>query len=243
MTTKADIINGAYARLRISGLTIDASPEEVSLALEQLEDTVRELDSKNICLNYNFVDDPDPNDEATVPSFAVGPLKDLLADRMAMYFGKMFDPKIAVRAMGILSSGTAKTNLVQYPNRMPLGSGNRRITRYRRYQQPQGEAPVLCSTVSATRESTLDYEYDISYFLELDDGTTETVSSYTLLPDSSNITIVSSSFTGSVLSYRATFNSATRDYETAVLKVTTSGGRIQNFRLDFRVSNNVQAVQ
>lgn len=243
MATKADIINGAYARLRISGLTIDASPEEVSLALEQLEDTVRELESKNICLNYNFADDPDPNDEATVPSFAVGPLKDILADRMAMYFGKTFDPKIAIRAMGILSSGTAKTNLVQYPDRMPLGSGNRRITRYRRYYQPQGEAPALCSTVSATRNSILDYEYDISYFLELDGGTIETVSSYTLLPDSSNITIVSSSFTDSVLTYRAAFNSATRDYETVALKVTTSGGRIQNFRLDFSISDDVSAVQ
>lgn len=243
MTTKGEIINGAYSRLRISGLTAQPSPEDVSLALDQLEDTVRELESRNICLGYNFTEFPDPADEATIPSFAVGPLKDVLADRMAPYFGKIFDARVAIRAVGILTSATAVTNKVEYPDRMPIGSGNRRLDRYRRYYQPQGQPPISCSTENSTRESTLDFTYDITKFLTLPDGTIETVDTYTLEPDTSNLTVVSSSFTDTVLSYRITVSESAREYEFLNLKVTTDGGRIQNFRLDFSISDSKVAVQ
>ena len=38
MATKGSIVDGAYSRLRISGLTDSATPAEVALALDVLED-------------------------------------------------------------------------------------------------------------------------------------------------------------------------------------------------------------
>ena len=62
MTTKADRINSAYSKLRISGLTVDPSPEDLSLALMTFENMMSELEmGRNICMDYNFEVDPDPN--------------------------------------------------------------------------------------------------------------------------------------------------------------------------------------
>ena len=59
---KADVINRAYSKQRISGITSIPSSEDNELALETLEDLAHELEeARNICLGYNFEDEPDLN--------------------------------------------------------------------------------------------------------------------------------------------------------------------------------------
>ena len=57
MTTKADLINGAYSLMRISGITVDPSADDLALALERLEDMAEEFAGRNIITDYNFVDE------------------------------------------------------------------------------------------------------------------------------------------------------------------------------------------
>jgi hypothetical protein len=66
--TKVDLISGAYSKLRISGLTVQPTPEDLELALTRLENTMAEIEgARNICLGYNFEDQPDPNSVSNIP--------------------------------------------------------------------------------------------------------------------------------------------------------------------------------
>ena len=63
MTLKSGIINDAFSQLRISGLTVIASPKNNETALSRLEDMAEELEGRNICMSYNFEEEPDPNSQ------------------------------------------------------------------------------------------------------------------------------------------------------------------------------------
>lgn len=246
MATKGDIVNSAYKRLRISGLTTNASPEEVTEALDELEDICAQLESRNICLSYNFNSEPDPSDESGVQSFAVGPLKDILAARLAVYFGKneALYAKSQKAAISTLAATTAQVRHVQPSRRMPRGSGvTNRYNRWQRFNNPQQQAPISCSTESITYDSTLDYTLDINYFLTLDNGAVETVSSYTLTPRATTLTVVSSDVTDGVLSYRLTCSESARNYEYLDFNVTTDSGRTQHFIINFTTAPNKVAAQ
>jgi hypothetical protein len=58
VTTKADLINGAYSLMRISGLTVDPSGADLTLALTRLENMAAEFEGRNIITDYNFEQNP-----------------------------------------------------------------------------------------------------------------------------------------------------------------------------------------
>ena len=153
--TKGEHINDAYAQLRISGLTVEPTPAEQEKALNRMEDMAAEFESRNICINYAFEEVPDP---ATISGVNVEfnyMMSTNLATRLIPDFGKKTAKndslsdlkKQASQSLSNASARTAIVNPVEYPTRMPIGSGNTfRWNRWRRFYKPKEPAPASCET-------------------------------------------------------------------------------------------------
>jgi hypothetical protein len=83
--TKIELVNGAFAELRISGLTSATDAEDIELGLSALE---RIMYSAKLPLPYNFEDIPDPNTESGLPEHAVLAIELKLAQRLAPSYNK-----------------------------------------------------------------------------------------------------------------------------------------------------------
>lgn len=229
--TKGDIVSGAYAQLRISGLTINASNEDVIAALDVLEDMAAEFEESSICLNWVFEDNPDPSTESGVQRSFIGSLKSILAWRMAQFFGKQIPPSLEVlqrKSMSLLSARTAKVRQTQYPRTMPRGSGNTlRYNRWQRFYRQPERAPISCATHTITYGGILDFSEDFNYWLN-----GEAVQSFTITP-TGHLTIQSSSESSGVISYRVKCDDRADEYEFLEVEITSDTGRIQTFRIDF----------
>ena len=134
---KIDIINGAYSQLRISGLTVQATPEDIEVALGRLEDMASEWASIDINVGYFFEDEPDPDSIFGVPRAYKQAFETNLAVNLIPDFTKPVPQELRARASASYStmlSATAQTCQVQYPSRQPRGSGNTfRYNRWRRF--------------------------------------------------------------------------------------------------------------
>ena len=134
--TKSDIVNAAFSEIRISGLTNNPTPSQKQAALDSLESIAYEFQSRNICINYNFTENPDLSDLTNTPPFARQALICSLAIRLAASFGKNIPDSLRLQtrqSVSTLSSATAVINMQSYPRRMPIGSGN--TFRGRRFQK------------------------------------------------------------------------------------------------------------
>ena len=136
--TKMDIINGAYSQLRISGITVEPSTDDTALALSRLENLMRELAGRSVDLAYNFEDTPLIGSLSGVDAAVYHSLECLLALRLVPDFVKGFnlDPILAVSAQNgasFLYAFTAAPIQTTHGNRQPIGSGNIRFSRYRRF--------------------------------------------------------------------------------------------------------------
>lgn len=134
---KSVIINDAYSQLRISGLTTDPNPEELTIALNRLENMAHEWAARGICSGYNFQPDPDTGDDLGVERKYWQAYSTNLAIRLMPDFGIQAGQALisqATQSLSAISSDSAKERLnrSQYPDRQPIGSGNRR-TRIRRF--------------------------------------------------------------------------------------------------------------
>lgn len=240
MTTKADLINGAYSQLRISGITVQPTPEDNTLALNRLENMMAEFSDpgRNICVGYAFEDDPDLNTLHNVERQYWYALECNLAMRLVPDFGKTpSQALIAFQQSGysFLSASTAPRRQTQYPSRMPRGSGNTlRYDRYRRYNTPQAEIPLTCASITMAVDDVDDFvEHFDSYLKDA-----ETVSSHTIEADT-GLTVVSESLTSPDVDYRikAVGNSGERSDSLLQVRIvaTTSLGRIETRLINFQV--------
>ena len=136
-TKKIDVINGAYSQLRISGLTVQATPEDVMVALDRLEDMASEWASRNVNVGYYFEDEPDPDSIFGVERAYKQAFETNLAINLIPDFNKTVPQALAARASATystMSSSVAHVCEVPYPSRMPRGSGNTfRYNRWRRF--------------------------------------------------------------------------------------------------------------
>lgn len=150
---KADIINGAYSRARISGLTTVPGAEEVQLALDLLDSMMGEWFDQGYCVGYqapdpDFPSDPgDPSGISQAHKYAV---ETALAVRLLDDFGKPITPNLQKNhstSMSALASSVAVQEQTQYPNNMPRGSSNSlRWNRWNRYFKKTQNAPISCDT-------------------------------------------------------------------------------------------------
>ena len=238
MTLKSEIINGAYSRIRVSGLTVQATPEDVALALDRLEDLAAELKSMNICIGYNFESTPDVNSESEVERKFKSMLESNLAVRVLSDFGKQVPQSLGLLASGTLSTAasiTASKSIqeVQYPQRMPIGSGNSRSGQYRRYQPPSQLPPNECATHIIKIGEVSDFEESFKTYLS-----GETIASYVITADS-GLSVESSSNDDPIISYRvkALTNTSEGVWQQVKIKATTSAGRIEIRVINFEVQS------
>ncbi|MAF43433.1 MAG: hypothetical protein CMI54_04590 [Parcubacteria group bacterium] len=233
---KIDLINEAYQEIRISGLTTQPLPSELEYALTKLESMASEWeDVRNICVNYNFENEPDPNSEAGIKLGYRQAFATNLASRLIASFGKTPSPALITQAsqsFAGLSTATAVVRETQYPERQPVGSGNSlRYNRWRRFYRQNPRAPIDCDTQQITQGEINDYQLNLVDYLE--DG--ETVESYTY-EASPKISVISESLSGLIWSYRAEAAETAEQLERIQLTVVTDIGREQTFTINFNVA-------
>lgn len=238
---KGDIVNKAYSHMRVSGITKQPGAEEISLGIHTLESMAAQWFGNNICAGYNFEDEPNVNSKHNVDrthwlAFSLSLANILLIDK-----GKTLTPELAAKQRGSYSSlvtlsAADNQRGVQYPSRMPMGSGNTlQYTPYNKFYRPGTEAPISCSTNKMVVDQVDDYvEYFDSYLKEVED-----IASYTIEADT-GLTIVSDSNTINDVLYRikAVSNSETQNgYLRVKIVVTTTDGRVEPRYIDFQVSS------
>lgn len=242
MSLKIDRINGAYSQLRISGLTVQPTPEDLELALDRLESMMAELEGRNIGVGYNFEEQPDPNSPSNVSREFYQMIDTNLAIRMIPDFNKPVPQTLMLQATQSLSnaSGRVAANLVQevrYPSRQPRGSGNTlRYNRWNRFYREGANAP----TESATNQMFIG---DINDYVEswesyLADG--EAISSYVIDADKGFDLVSDSQVGDSQINYRieALDTVGTGSFQQVKITVTTDGGRKNTRIISFELSSN-----
>lgn len=191
--TKVEHIIQAYKRLRISGITAKATPEDIFDALEVFEDMMHNLKSRNICSTYIFEDEPSPNSNSGIdPQFNEATSTNL-ATRMAVFFGKNVPESLNKLANAGMSNWSARTGIVNQiapPNRQPRGSGNTfRFPRWLRYYRVESGTPISCDTFDLKVGETDIYQVSFANYL-LDGATIVSAT----LEASNGINILTESF-------------------------------------------------
>ena len=240
MTLKSETINDAFSQLRISGLTVIASPKNNATALRRLETMASELEGRNMCMGFNFEEEPDPNSQMGIARKFEYMFETNLALRLAVDFGKVIPQSLSALAsssMSSASSSVAAENIrqVQPSRRNPLGSGNHRNTRYRRYQYPDPLPPNECATNELFISNTQDYVEPFDVYLG-----EETISSYVISADP-GLTIVSDSNNDTSVSYRITAvdNSTQGIWQQVKIVITTNSDRVETRLINFEISDSV----
>ncbi len=238
---KIDAINDAYSQLRISGLTVDPTPEDLEIALDRLEGMASEWAERNICSSYNFEDEPDPNSITNVKRAYKQAYSTNLAIRLMPDFGKQPSIVLMAQASQSLSNLSARSAFdrvqeVPYPTRMARGSGNTlRYNRWNRFYRNQGNALNSCKTIQMFIGDVNDYVEHFDAFLN--DG--EVISAVVTQPDD-GLNIDSSSFTDNDFSYRirvtGTSDGTQNDVRQLTLIMTTDAGRIETRVITFNIS-------
>lgn len=242
MTLKIDLINDAYEEMRISGLTVSATPEDNVLALRRLEGLANELFKRNVCIGFNFEDTPDINSSSGIgPEYSYS-IACILASRLLSAFGKSTGDKVdplllsnASAQLSFLHASTATPRQTQYPRRQSIGSGNSlRAFRFNRFYRKQPEAPNTCSTNRMVVGGIDDFiEHFDSWLID-----PEEISSYTIEADT-GLTIVSDSNETPDINYRiqAVGNNPTKSDSLLQVKivVTSDNGRIEPRLIDFEL--------
>lgn len=231
---KADIVNEAYAKLRISGITRIPGPNENEKALLRLENIMHE--SYGECLGYNFEDLPDLSSLHNIEPKYRESVSAILAYKLVPDFGKGFklDPTIASNsnaAHSFLSSATAIVNPIEYPNRMPIGSGNRHYFFLRdRYYRQTIPAPATCDTKQIYNGMVLDETETWSSELT----STESITSYTIDSDS-GLTISNDSLSTPEISYRVTAGEV-EGLQRVIFTVNVDSGRVLKRVVNYNVT-------
>ncbi len=235
---KIDIINDAYSQMRISGLTVQPTPEDVEIALMRLENMMAELEGRNIGVGYTFEQQPDPDTLTNVAREFWHMMATNLAMRLIPDFNKAVPQPLISQAGQSLSnaSGRVAASLVRevnYPSRQPIGSGNRRAyTRWRRYYPETEESPTSSETIFVYQGDVNDYsELFESY---LNDG--ETIDSYTIESDPL-LSLSNDAITDSAVTYRVTVldDTAGSTSQRVKIVITTSDSRKQTRFIYFEI--------
>lgn len=233
MYLKADCINNAYQELRISGLTVQPSASENETALRKLEGMAHEYSKKNICVGYNFEDEPDLNSTAGIPIEYQQAFELCVAYQLLSIFGKGAspDPLLLQRQSGAfsyLSASTAVIPITRASIRMPVGSGNERIGN--RYNIPIAMAPIGCETKTMTIGAVDDFQESFNaYLIDFEEIATYSIESTT------GLTIVSDSSTITDIDYRIQATAA--GFQQVKITMTTDNDRIEIRVINFSVES------
>lgn len=242
--TKNDIINGAYDELRINGITSKPTGADIEYALFKLEAMAYEFRARNICCNYNFTDEPDPADYTNIPMLAKQCFETSLALRLVARFGKNIPQALSLQAsqsLSTVSSALAQIRPIQYPHRMPRGSGNTlRSNRWQRFYRPPIQTPLTCRTKNIVVGDINDYYEDWTQYL----NNSEDITSYELV-NNDGVTIISDSLDSPRVNFRVQGNEIpinvdglVQDVGIVKITINTTEGRINTREINFRLIPN-----
>jgi hypothetical protein len=135
MKTKADLVNGAYSQLLRTGVTGVASQSDMTLALDRLEDMMAEFETR-MQTGYNFESPAEPSSLSGLEDW----MNQAIITNLAMRVWPDFSPE-SVNQVLVMQANQSLSNMgarlasqagSAYSRRMPIGSGQRPIARYRR---------------------------------------------------------------------------------------------------------------
>ncbi len=134
MTTKQELVDGAYEEIALAGYVFDLSPEERETGLRRLDRLAAEWDALGIRVGYNIAaaDGSSLEDDSGLPDWAVNAYITNLALRLAPTIGKQVTPDTRIAARDgkrALLIGNYEIPQMQMPRQMPIGTGNRRNTK------------------------------------------------------------------------------------------------------------------
>lgn len=130
IVTKGNLVNGTYSLMRISGLTVEPTPEDTELALQVADDYANQLIGDGLLLPWNqpvSYGGSLPSDNSGLTAQMAGPFKKLLFIELCSHFGKDVPSSVAITAMEGMR--TLENILIQIPvannpTTLPIGSGN-----------------------------------------------------------------------------------------------------------------------
>ena len=203
IVSKGDLVNGMFQLIRISGLTVQANPEEKEIALQVADDYAAEL-KPFLDIGWAYPSDyglSDPADNSGLAIEMAGPFKKLLALQVVEFFGKQPTQilvKIASDGMRTLEQLLVNVPDAQNPPTLPFGSGNEWDYRDRKfYNEPadnHGASYVFKGDI-------LNYDEDFSQWVG-----DEALDSAVWEVQDSGLSIANESFTDSVASAQLTFD-------------------------------------
>lgn len=244
--TKGEHINDAYSRLRISGITVNPNASDNERALERLEDFIAECEGMNICLNYNFEQEPDPSTRSGIDAQFNNMVATNLAVRLAPDFGKglRMDPELKAQASGTWSNAVARTARVNPSIRSrlsPYGSGNRFNPYGLRFVEAK-PAPISCKTEQLEKGITRSYSESWYDFLDIDGG--ETITSFTI-EASSGLTINSSAINADSDGVDYTVTPSDSGWQRIIIQIITSSStpnKADERVINFNITDNTVNV-
>lgn len=134
--TKGDLVNRALSIIRISGIVIDPSPEEVSLSLQEADDLGSELVGRGLAINWQSpleYGSSDPADNSGLVPAIAGGFSSVLALRLLDLFGKPVTQTLMMRAeqghRSLEHYGVRRMSAYM-PSTLPRGSGNTGVDQY-----------------------------------------------------------------------------------------------------------------
>lgn len=237
---KVDAIKGAYSQLRINGLTIDPTPEDLELSLTRLENMAAEFEASNICMGFNLEDEPDPNSDLGSPREFWQCIETNLAIRLIPDFNKAVPAELKQLAMGSLRnahgiSASRRIREVAYPSRQPRGSGNtHRYYRWNQFYQQADTVPNDCKLNHMIFGDVDDFVEHFDAYL----GDTEVIDSYTFSVDDGLI-VSDDTSTGTDINYRVeaknTDNASDVTRQITII-MTTDTGRVETRLVYFELA-------
>ncbi len=125
MATALEVINKALSLIGAKDAYNDADSVDIATGIESLNDLMMTLDADGIKLGYQKVSAQ--TDEIGVPDWALSMVKYNLAMALAPEYGKAVPASVAVIGQGALEiarSRTVEWPNPDFPNTLPVGSGN-----------------------------------------------------------------------------------------------------------------------
>lgn len=250
---KSELLNQAYAELRISGLTVNPTPEDTALAIFELDQMMWEWESRGIAINYNFPAfsntnrvESDPDDPSHLPPFSFGGVIASLAMRLFPYFKSQNDGQgVSLSPLTLNKARSGLTAIKQqtfrdvkvcYPGRMPRGSANtlRAPGQYWRYYHPNYENSRNFTDI--TKNQVLNDSQDFGIFIEENDS----IESFTINA-TGGVTVIDSCCDDKIINYRLKANNPSSEHSShgqVDITVTTLCGLVIPKTFCYRVSAN-----
>ena len=156
--TKAELANRILTAIGVNARTSEADPVEVQDTLKMAEDWLLSNNAIGRRIGYVVSDgEPDPNEEAGLPDWAVLGVVYSVAEMACTYFEKQYTQsmmRLAAQGMQTISNRTVELQNVQYPRRFPRGMANGspftqkyyypvdRIVTHNDYLTDEGDDPI-----------------------------------------------------------------------------------------------------